>query len=69
MSRTEVTPSPGGRRSEQRQRTALVALRFLPEEHQQLVDAARARGISLSELIRDSALNAISEEHRGPRTA
>lgn len=48
------------RRSEQRQRTALVALRLLPEERAQLEEAARERGISLSELLRVSAMEAIA---------
>lgn len=41
-------------RSEQRQRTALVALRMLPAERDALHAAARARGISISELVRTS---------------
>ena len=50
-------PSPR-RRSEARQRTELVALRLLPGEHEKLAAAARARNVSLSELIRSSALKA-----------
>ena len=46
-------------RSEQRQRTALVALRLLPEEREMLVQAAEARGVSLSELLRVSAMDAV----------
>lgn len=44
------------RRSERRQRTELVALRLLPEERALLADVAKERGISLSELIRTSAI-------------
>jgi uncharacterized protein (DUF1778 family) len=47
-------------RSESRQRTALVALRLLPHERDRLAQAARSRGISLSEFIRSSAMNAVS---------
>jgi predicted HicB family RNase H-like nuclease len=58
------TPTSNGRRSEQRQRTTLVALRLLPEEHQVLVEAAQARGISLSELLRASAMQAVADDGR-----
>ncbi|KRD07780.1 hypothetical protein ASE48_10105 [Mycobacterium sp. Root265] len=44
------------KRSEQRQRTALVALRMLPAERDALHAAAQARGISISELVRTSVL-------------
>ena len=47
-------------RSEQRQRTALVALRMLPSEREALDAAARQRGVSLSEFIRTSALAEIA---------
>jgi hypothetical protein len=47
-------------RSESRQRTALVALRLLPHERDRLAQAARSRGITLSELIRSSAMKAVS---------
>jgi hypothetical protein len=50
------------RRSEQRQRTALVALRLLPEERERLAAAAQDRGISLSELLRTSALEAVASD-------
>jgi hypothetical protein len=50
----------GRKRSETRQRTALVALRLLPGERDQLTTAARNRNVSLSELIRTSALDAIT---------
>jgi uncharacterized protein (DUF1778 family) len=43
-------------RSEQRQRTALIALRMLPSERDALHAAARQRGISISELVRASVL-------------
>lgn len=39
-------------RSEVRQLTALVAVRFLPAEHDQLRQAADTQGVSLGELIR-----------------
>ena len=47
-------------RSESRQRTALVALRLLPHERDRLAQAARSRGITLSEFIRSSAMKAVS---------
>jgi len=65
MSRTGVARTPNGRRSEQRQRTALVAFRLLPEEHQQLVNAARERGMSMSDFLRTSVLHAASIEPAG----
>ncbi|WP_371454765.1 hypothetical protein [Mycobacterium sp. GA-1841] len=43
-------------KSEQRQRTALVALRMLPAERDALSAAAKRRGVSVSELIRASVL-------------
>ena len=46
------------KRSEARQRTELVALRLLPGERETLRMAAQARNVSLSELIRSSALKA-----------
>jgi len=60
MSRTGVRTAKSPR-SEQRQRTALVALRLLPEEHALLLSAARKRGVSLSELLRTSAIDAVSD--------
>jgi len=48
----------GRKRSESRQRTAVVALRLLPAERDALADAARSRGVSLSELIRAGAMQA-----------
>ncbi len=45
------------RRSESRQRTALVAVRFLPHERDMLFETARSRGVSLSEFIRSSAIS------------
>jgi uncharacterized protein (DUF1778 family) len=44
--------------SEVRQRTEVVAVRLLPREIEILRNAARARNVSLSELIRRSALEA-----------
>ncbi len=46
------------RRSESRQRTAMVALRLLPAERDHLSAAARDRQVSVSELIRASVLGA-----------
>ena len=46
------------KRSEARQRTELVALRLLPGELAMLQAAAHHRNVSLSELIRSSALKA-----------
>ena len=43
-------------KSEQRQRTALVALRLTPVERDLLAGAARRRGWPLSKLIREAAL-------------
>lgn len=53
-------PGTARTRSESRQRTALVALRLLPHERDRLAQAARSRGITLSELIRSSAIEAVS---------
>jgi hypothetical protein len=47
------------KRSETRQRTELVALRLLPGERNQLETAAHDLQVSLSELIRSSALEAV----------
>jgi hypothetical protein len=44
------------RRSESRQRTALVAVRLLPREREMLAETARSCGVSLSEFIRSSAM-------------
>jgi len=52
-------------RSESRQRTALVALRLLPHERDSLARAAHSRGITLSELIRSSAMKAVSGGENG----
>jgi hypothetical protein len=56
----ELAPtSKGGRsrrRSEARQRTEFVGLRLLPGELEALQAAAQDRNVSLSELIRSSAL-------------
>lgn len=54
--------SRNSRRSERRQRTALVALRLLPEEHHRLLQAARTRGVSLSEFLRSSALASVAAD-------
>jgi hypothetical protein len=55
--RRETSPR---RRSESRQRTALVAVRLLPHERDMLSETARSRGISLSEFIRSSAMSIAS---------
>ncbi len=49
------------KRSEARQRTELVAVRLLPSERDKLAIAARDLNVSLSELIRGSALTAVAE--------
>jgi hypothetical protein len=56
------TPSqaPPRPRSESRQRTALVAVRLLPQERDVLAKTARSRGITLSEFIRTSAMRSAS---------
>ena len=52
--------APSRPRSESRQRTALVAVRFLPQERDVLAKTARLRGITLSEFIRASAMQSAS---------
>jgi hypothetical protein len=52
--------APSRPRSESRQRTALVAVRLLPQEHDVLAKTARSRGITLSEFIRASAMQSAS---------
>ena len=52
--------APARRRSESRQRTALVAVRFLPQERDVLAKTARSRGVTLSEFIRASAMRSAS---------
>ena len=42
--------------SERRQRTAVVAVRLLPAEREALQAVANRRGVSVSELVRASAL-------------
>lgn len=42
--------------SERRQRTALIAVRLLPAERDALQVVATRRGVSVSELVRASAL-------------
>jgi len=61
MEMTTSEPDAAARkRSEVRQRTEVVALRLLPGERDRLTAAARNRKVSLSELIRSSALEAIA---------
>jgi hypothetical protein len=57
---TARVQAPARPRSESRQRTALVAVRLLPAERDVLAETARSRGITLSELIRASAMRAAS---------
>ena len=52
--------APSRPRSESRQRTALVAVRLLPQERDVLAKTARSRGITLSEFIRASAMRSAS---------
>lgn len=54
MRKAEAQQNDRPKRSEQRQRTALVALRMLPAERDALHAAAQARGVSISELVRAS---------------
>jgi uncharacterized protein (DUF1778 family) len=51
---------PSRPRSESRQRTALVAVRLLPQERDVLAKTARSRGVTLSEFIRASAIRSAS---------
>jgi uncharacterized protein (DUF1778 family) len=51
--RREAPPRP---RSESRRRTALVAVRLLPQERDALAQSARSSGVTLSEFIRASAM-------------
>ena len=66
MEMTASGPEAAARkRSEVRQRTEVVALRLLPGERDQLTRAARNRKVSLSELIRSSALEAVAVGRTG----
>lgn len=47
------------RGSETRQRTTMVAIRLHPDEYKILAEAAQARHVSLSELLRGSALRSV----------
>ena len=49
-------------KSEKRHRTVIAALRLTPAEYQDLTQAAMRRGWSLSRLLRESALAAVSPE-------
>lgn len=62
--REDPMPDAGHRpnspkRSETRRRTAMVAVRLLPHERETLTAAAHNRQVSLSELLRASALQAV----------
>ena len=48
-------------KSETRQRTKLLGVRLLPEEHELLKEMAEARGISLSELVISSLRKAVPD--------
>ena len=61
MSGAMARPGPARTRSESRQRTALVALRLLPNERA-LTEAARFARETLSEFIRSSALQAVDSQ-------
>lgn len=66
-SRTELIlgpPKHNRKRSEKRQRTKLIAIRLLPAEYTALVNAAHDAGVSISELIRSSALDRITTTQR-----
>jgi uncharacterized protein (DUF1778 family) len=54
MASRQAPPRP---RSESRQRTALIAVRFLPQEREMLAQSARSRGVTLSEFLRASAIS------------
>ena len=58
-SRVAKLDSHQRKRSEVRRRTELVAVRLLPRELEALSTAARDRNVSLSELLRSSALKAV----------
>lgn len=60
MAAPEAAPKTRRTKSEQRQRTALIALRMLPAERDALTAAAKQRGVSVSELIRASVLSDIA---------
>jgi mobilization protein NikA len=57
--------TPARPRSESRQRTALVAVRLLPQERDVLAKTARSRGVTLSEFIRTSAMRSASAPAAG----
>ena len=52
-------------KSENRQRTKLVALRLLPREYERLRVAADARGISVGQLVRDQLGGIITKPGHG----
>jgi hypothetical protein len=58
--------APSRPRSESRQRTALVAVRLLPQERDLLARTARSRGVTLSEYIRASAMRSVGVPAAGP---
>ena len=61
----------GGRGTETRQRTKLVGVRLLPEEHDRIREAAEVQGVSMAEfvisLVRSSAPGLIGAD--GSRAA
>ena len=64
-SRSQALPR---RRPESRQRTALVAIRLLPQARHMLALKAQLRGVSLSEFIRSSAMLTASVSNVGSRS-
>jgi uncharacterized protein (DUF1778 family) len=62
LSRSQALPR---RRSESRQRTALVAGRLLLQARHMLAQKAQLRGVSLSEFIRSSAMLTASATNLG----
>jgi predicted DNA binding CopG/RHH family protein len=46
-------------KSETRQMTALVAVRFAPDDLDELREAASRRGVSVQQLLRDVTLNTV----------
>ncbi|WP_439116882.1 plasmid mobilization protein [Mycolicibacter arupensis] len=65
MTTSQETPKERRPKSERRQRTALVALRLLPAEHDALAAVAKRRGVSISELLRASVLAEIGDRAAG----
>jgi uncharacterized protein (DUF1778 family) len=62
LSRSQALPR---RRSESRQRAALVAISLLPQARHMLAQKAQLRGVSLSEFVGSSAMLTASETNVG----